>query len=232
MTLQVDGGSSLLRNDSSPSEFPVMTLTGIIDEICNRVNDPFNDNYGTRAESLFLSSLYENLSDERFTPFDYHGLVGKNIILTGSEDKRVFDVLSLDNDIDNSDSDLDGLSSNTGRRYINRINAIVSYDVSSQSDISTRKFVPISIEEANRIATDSELEPIYGEVYWYMIAENLYFHPSPSEDMRNVKFVIEYIHTGDNYIGSEDICRKFSIPYILACIDTATGKLLQEVNLA
>ena len=90
MTLQVDGETSLLRNDGNPNEFPIMTLAGIIDEICNRVNDPFNDNYGTRAESLFLFSLYENLSDERFTPFDYHGLVGKNVILTGNDDKRIF----------------------------------------------------------------------------------------------------------------------------------------------
>ena len=230
MTLQVDGETSLLRNDGNPNEFPIMTLAGIIDEICNRVNDPFNDNYGTRAESLFLFSLYENLSDERFTPFDYHGLVGKNVILTGNDDKRIFDVLSLDNDIDDSDNVQDNVSSTTSRRYIHKINTIVSHNLSEND--SPRKFVPISIEEANRIATDPELEPIYGEVYWYMIAENLYFHPSPTEDMRDMRFVIEYIHTGDNYIGTEDICRKFSIPYISACMDTATGKLLQEVNLA
>jgi len=224
MTLQVDGATSLLRQDSA-SDAPSMALSGIVDEICNRVNDPFNDNYGTRAEALFLASLYENLSDERFTPFDYHGLIGKNIINTGVDDERILDVLSLNNDID-------GSGNNAGRRYINRINAIVSYSVSNNDvDGSSRKFVPISIEEANRISTDPELEPIYGEVYWYMIAENLYFHPSPTEDMRNLKFVIEYIHTGDYYDGDEDMCLKFSIPYILACMDTATGKLLQEVNL-
>ena len=223
MTLQVDGATSLLRTDNS-SAAPSMALSGIVDEICNRVNDPFNDNYGTRAEALFLASLYENLSDERFTPFDYHGLIGKNIINTGSDDSRLLDVLSLNNDID-------GSGNNAGRRYINRINAIVSHNA-SESDPASRKFVPISIEEANRISTDPELEPIYGEVYWYMIAENLYFHPSPTEDMRNLKFVIEYIHTGDYYDGGEDMCLKFSIPYILACMDTATGKLLQEVNLA
>ena len=225
-TLQIDGGNALLRKDNSSSA-PSMGLTAIVDEICNRVNDPFNDNYGTRAEALFLASLYENLSDERFTPFDYHGLIGKNIINTGTDDFRFLDVLTLDNDVD-------GSSNEAGRRYINRINAIVSYSA-SESDPKSRKFVPISIEEANRISTDPELEPIFGEVYWYMIAENLYFHPSPTEDMRNLKFVIEYIHTGDYYgagDGNEDMCLKFSIPYILACMDTATGKLLQEVNLA
>ena len=222
MTLQVDGATSLLRTDNS-SEAPSMALSGIVDEICNRVNDPFNDNYGTRAEALFLASLYENLSDERFTPFDYHGLIGKNTVVTGSNDYRTFDVLSINNDIDGRGSE--------AKRYINRINNIVSSDV-SEDNTATRKFVPISIGEANRIATDPELEPVYGEVYWYMIAENLYFHPSPSEDMRGLSFVIEYIHTGDAYSGSEDICLKFSIPYILACMDTATGKLLQEVNLA
>ncbi len=225
MTLQVDGATSLLRTDSSDAA-PSMALSGIVDEICNRVNDPFNDNYGTRAEALFLASLYENLSDERFTPFDYHGLIGKNVVHTGTEDKRVFDVLSIDNDIDQ----FPPTSDQGQRRYINRINGIVSFNASLNP--GSRKFVPISIEEANRISTDTDLEPIFGEVYWYMIAENLFFHPSPTEDMRGLIFVIEYIHTGDSYDGSEDMCLKFSIPYILACMDTATGKLLQEVNLA
>ncbi len=220
--LQVDGGTALLRGDNTYSA-PSMELSSIVDEICNRVNDPFNDNYGTRAEALFLASIYENLSDERFTPFDYHGLIGKNIVNTSTEDNRSFDVLSLNNDVDGSSS--------AYQRYIHRINAIVSYNA-SESDPQSRKFVPISIEEANRISTDPELEPIFGEVYWYMIAENLYFHPSPTEDMRNLKFVIEYVHTGGYYWGSEDMCLKFSIPYILFCMDTATGKLLQEVNLA
>ena len=47
----------------------------------------------------------------------------------------------------------------------------------SEKNPFTRKFVPIDTSEANRIATDADLEPIRGEVYWYIAGDRLYFHP-------------------------------------------------------
>lgn len=215
--IQAAGGEGLLREYGSLVN-PTMILSAIVDEICNRVNDPFNDNYATRAESLFLLSLYDNIADERFTPFDYNGLVGKHPVYTGASDTRVIDLLGDDNELETNS-------------YIIKINTIVSTEI-SENNTATRKFVPISIEEANRIATDPDLEPIFGEVYWYMIGQNLYFHPSPSENMKNLRFVIEYIHSGEMYSENQDMCTLFSIPYLSSCMDIATGKLLQEINLS
>ena len=117
---------------------------------------------------------------------------------------------------------------------------IVSQDISTahpnistiQPNLSARKYVPIDISEANRIATDADLEPIVGEVYWYIAGDRLYLHPSPSENMRGQNFIIEYLIGLSDFRTTEDMLKYFSITYVYDAIDVATGKLLSEIGLA
>ena len=101
----------------------------------------------------------------------------------------------------------------------------------SEANPHTRKFVPIDTSEANRIATDADLEPIRGEVYWYIAGDRLYFHPSPQEDMRHINFIIEYLIGFRNFNDTEDMLDHFSAVYIYDAIDVTTGKLLSEIGL-
>ena len=200
-----------------------MRLDEIVTEICKRVNDPFEDNYADRARELFVASVYQGYKDPKYTKFDYHGLVGNRNFSTGRQDKKSYRIFGENNEI----------SGDTGnfRRYILDIIDVVSEEV-SETNPRTRKFVPIDTSEANRIATDRDLEPIHGEVYWYIAGDRLYFHTSPQESMRFVNFIIEYLIGLKNFRDNEDMLDHFSAVYIYDAIDVATGKLLAEIGLA
>ena len=200
-----------------------MRLDEIVTEICKRVNDPFEDNYAERARELFVASVYQGYKDPKYTKFDYYGLVGTRNFSTGGENKKSYRIFGDNNEI----------SGDTGnfRRYILDIIDVVSEEVSEKND-RTRKFVPIDTSEANRIATDEDLEPIRGEVYWYIAGDRLYFHASPQESMRGINFIIEYLIGLKNFRDTEDMLDHFSAVYIYDAIDVATGKLLAEIGLA
>ena len=195
-----------------------MALSDIVSEICKRVNDPFEDNYQDRARDLFVASVFQGLDDPRWTKFDYHGIVGAEDFSTGGEDQRSYNVLGIDNEIDEG-------------KFIVNILDIVSQDVSGSNDL-TRKFVPIDTSEANRTATDEELEPIVGEVYWYLVGTKLYFHPNPAESMKELSFIIEYLVNPETFQTDENILELYSVAYVYNAIDSAVGKLLAEIGLA
>jgi hypothetical protein len=90
----------------------------------------------------------------------------------------------------------------------------------------------IDTSEANRIATDAELEPIIGEVYWYMAGQKLYFHPSPNENMQNLQYIIEYLVNPKTFQNNENMLDFFSVAYVYDAIENAVGKLLAEIGLA
>jgi len=203
-----------------------MRLDEIVTEICKRVNDPFEDNYAERARELFVASVYQGYKDPKYTKFDYHGLVGNRNFSTSTANKKSYRIFGDNNEI----------SGDTGsfRRYILDIIDVVSQEV-SEDNLNTRtysrKFVPIDTSEANRIATDADLEPIRGEVYWYIAGDRLYFHPSPGQSMRFLNFIIEYLIGFRNFRETEDMLDHFSAVYIYDAIDVTTGKLLTEIGL-
>ena len=213
----------MLITSTSPKT-PTMRLDEIVTEICKRVNDPFEDNYADRARELFVASAYQGIKDPKWTKFDYHGLVGTRNFSNGREDNRILKIFGTNNDIT---GDINPLSS----RYIIDIIDIVSQEI-SEVNPRTRKYVPIDTSEANRITTDADLEPIRGEVYWYIAGDRLYFHPSPQEDMRHQNFIIEYLVGLRDFHIHEDMLRFFSVTYVYDAIDVATGKLLSEIGLA
>ena len=201
-----------------------MQLDEIVTEICKRVNDPFEDNYAERARELFVASIYQGYKDPKYTKFDYHGLVGSRQFSTGNQDKKSYRIFGTGNEISGDSGNF--------RRYILDIIDVVSQEVSEKNPY-TRKFVPIDTNEANRIATDAELEPIRGEVYWYIAGDRLYFHPSPQDgySMRGINFIIEYLIGFRNFRTNEDMLDHFSAVYIYDAIDVTTGKLLSEIGL-
>ena len=195
-----------------------MTLDDIVTEICQRVNDPFRDNYEARARELFVASVFQGLDNQKWTKFDYHGIVGSIEKSTGTEDLVSLNVLGSNNDLD------DG-------KFIVNILDVVSKSI-SESETETRKFVPIDLSEANRIATDVDLEPAIGEVYWYLLGTNMYFHSNPEEDMTGLKFIVEYLVNPETFQESENMLEFYSVAYVYDAIDIATGKLLAEIGLA
>ena len=205
-----------------PRTTSTMRLDEIVAEICKRVNDPFQDNYKDRARELFIATAYQTLRDPKWTKFDYHGFVGKRVFNNGSADRRRFKVFGTNNDIT-------GDSGNYSRRVIDIVD-IVSREI-SEANPHTRKYVPIDTSEANRIATDKELEPIVGEVYWYIVGDTLYLHPSPEEDMKLQSFIIEHLVSPLDFHYEDDMLNFFSAIYIYDSIDSATGKLLAEIGL-
>ena len=199
-----------------------MRLDEIVTEICKRVNDPFEDNYAERARELFVASVYQGYKDPKYTKFDYHGLVGSRQFSTATQNKKSYSIFGDNNEISGDPA--------SSRRYILDIIDVVSQEV-SEANPHTRKFVPIDTSEANRIATDADLEPIRGEVYWYIAGDRLYFHPSPQEDMRFINFIIEYLIGFKSFGDTEDMLDHFSAVYIYDAIDVTTGKLLSEIGL-
>ena len=203
---------------TDPTGVQTMPLGDIITEICQRVNDPFKDNYSDRARDLFIASVYQQISDPKYTRFDYQGVINAASFSTGSSNIVSLSVDKINNQV------------REGHLIVNIID-IVS-DNLSEDNSQTRKFVRIDLSEANRIATDTELEPIFGEVYWYFVGNVLYFHPSPTEDMRQLVFLIEYMANPQTWKEDEDMLGFYSVAYIYDAIDMATGKLLAEIGLS
>ena len=201
-----------------------MVLGDIVSEICKRVNDPFEDNYADRARELFVASVFQGLNDPKWTKFDYHGIVGSKEISTGDgDDDTLGDIRSLDV-LGSANGLEDG-------KFIVNILDVVSKSV-SEAETATRKFVPIDTSEANRIATDVDLEPIVGEVYWYLVGTKMYFHPNPNELMTELQFIIEYLVNPETFQTTENMLVFYSVAYVYDAIDVATGKLLAEIGLA
>ena len=212
-----------MRITESTPRTATMRLDEIVTEICKRVNDPFEDNYQDRARELFIATVYQGIKDPKWTKFDYHGLVGSRVFSNGNVDKRILRIFGRNNEITGD--------SHPYFRNVIDILDIVSQEI-SEANPYTRKYVPIDISEANRIATDVELEPIVGEVYWYIAGNRLYFHPSPGENMRRQNFIIEYLVSPLDFHYQADMLEFFSVIYIYESIDSATGKLLAEIGLA
>ena len=175
---------------------------------------------------MFVASAFQGLNNPRWTKFDYHGIVGTVEISTADGagdtlgDLRQLDVLGSTNDLENG-------------KFIVNILDVVSQSISVEdAPDTTRKFVPIDTSEANRIATDVDLEPISGEVYWYLVGTKMYFHPNPDEDMKNVDFIIEYLVNPETFQEVENMLDLYSVAYVYDAIDVATGKLLAEIGLA
>ena len=201
----------------------IMQLDEIVTEICKRVNDPFEDNYADLARELFRASVHQSYKDPKYTKFDYHGLVGTRNFSTGGENKKSYRIFGENNEISGDKGNF--------KRYILDIIDIVSQEVSEKNP-RTRKFVPIDTSEANRIATDADLEPIRGEVYWYIAGDRLYFHSSPQESMQGLSFIIEYLISFTSFRDTDDMLDHFSAAYRYDAIDATTGKLLAEIGLA
>jgi hypothetical protein len=217
--------TGILVTDTYPQRTPKMRLDEIVTEICKRVNDPFEDNYADRARELFVASAYQGIKDPKWTKFDYHGLVGARNFSNENEDNRIFKIFGTNNDITGD------APNDPKRRYVMDIVDVVSQEISEKNP-HTRKYVPIDTSEANRIATDEDLEPIRGEVYWYIAGDRLYFHPSPGESMRRQNFIIEYLVNPRDFHINDDMLSLFSITYVYDAIDVTTGKLLAEIGLA
>jgi hypothetical protein len=78
-----------------------MALDKIVTEICQRANDPFEDNYQDRARELFIASVFQQINDTKWTRFDYHGLVGSEEFNTAvGADERQYIVLGKNNEIE------------------------------------------------------------------------------------------------------------------------------------
>ena len=210
---------------TSTKALQTMALEDIVKEICQRVNDPYEDNYQDRARELFIASAFQQINDAKWTRFDYHGIIQSQEYSTGLDDARSYGILGRFPNISGTPLP------HTFAKYIVNIIDVVSADLSENNE-ATRKFVPIDISEANRIATDEDLEPIVGEVYWYMVGQKIYFHPNPTEDMKNLKFIIEFLANPYTFQEDEDMLLYYSVAYIYEAIDVATGKLLAEIGLA
>ena len=65
-----------------------------------------------------------------------------------------------------------------------------------------------------------------------MVGTKLYFHPNPSESMKELSFIIEYLVNPETFQTDENILELYSVAYVYNAIDSAVGKLLAEIGLA
>lgn len=225
------------------------TFGGAVKEICARVNDPDQIAYKDRAGRLLMATLVQTaIKSEEYTTIDYPGLVGRQDfsastlmnteelepVTAGGSTLRMR--LSPIQENQSTDEDPDSSANPYWQHNDNIIKVLNIVSQTLDEDFAaTRKFVEITIEEANKIAVDSELEPIFGEVYWWVLGKELYFHPSPGEAFDSVKFIMEFLENPSYvedglFYDNHFLTSSFSLGYIYDCMDLTVTRLMAEIQ--
>jgi len=139
-----------------------MTFDEITTEICSRVNDPDQDTYGDRAEQLIHEAISALAKSGEYTKDDIPGLILAKTINTAELNLPYqIRIYGTTNDLNNN----------------NVLKILGITDNPDRIGSPALKFIPISLEEYGRISSDSELDPLLDEVFYYEHGDYLRFFP-------------------------------------------------------
>ncbi len=191
-----------------------MTFDDITTEICTRVNDPLKDTYGDRAEQLVYEGISMLAKSGEFGEEDIPGLIKtKGIEIDELTHPYQINVYGASNDLDNKNV-LKIIGITDDPNYIER-------------STSTFKFIRITIEEYNRLATDTELNPFSDELFYWEINNFLRFFPI--DRLTNQYIFVHYIVAPEEYVDTDELVGIYSKSFIYQVINYATKQIRAEI---
>lgn len=182
-----------------------MTLEAIKREIGKKLGDPDLQKYRGVVQDAFTDSIISLLNLEQYTQEEVFSLV-KRIACVTVEDGQEIPFTTDASDVDTTTDSIKILSvvgaAGTGNQFLRK-----------------------TPEEIDRIKTDSELDTWTSEVFWYLVANKIFFHPAEVAEPEDL--LVQYIAEPDfsGWANATDIESEFRLTFIKRAIGLAVSLL-------
>lgn len=192
---------------SSPKSF---TFNQVKSEVLTRVNDPLGDTYSDRAKEL----IYEGICSIALGGYSRDGypLIAKT---------ESYNVAASGHPIQVS-----GFSSALSSSPLKIVSIVDEQAVAGLYGGQTYKFIPIGLDEYNRLFDQNEY-PFSDEIFYYREGDYIKLYPlERAGDVGSI--LINYIGSPDDYGDSDVMTDGYSLDFLYKVVDYSVGRIRQE----
>ena len=186
------------------------TFDQVKSEVLTRINDPLGDTYSDRAKEL----IYEGICSLGLGGYSRDGypLIAKtesyNVIVSGHPIQ------------------ISGASSVLSSQVLKIISIVDEQAVSGAAGIQTYKFIPIGLDEYNRLFDQDEY-PFADEIFYYREGDFIKFYPlERTGDVGSI--LINYIAAPNDYGDSDVMTDGYSLDFLYKVVDYSVGRIREE----
>jgi len=186
------------------------TFNQVKSEVLTRINDPLGDTYSDRAKEL----IYEGICSLALGGYSRDGypLIAKtesyNVIVSGHPIQ------------------ISGSSSVLSSQVLKIISIVDEQAVSGAAGIQTYKFIPIGLDEYNRLFDQDEY-PFADEIFYYREGDFIKFYPlERTGDVGSI--LINYIAAPNDYGDSDIMTDGYSLDFLYKVVDYSVGRIREE----
>ena len=186
------------------------TFDQVKSEVLTRINDPLGDTYSDRAKEL----IYEGICSLALGGYSRDGypLIAKtesyNVIVSGHPIQ------------------ISGSSSVLSSQVLKIISIVDEQAVSGALGVQTYKFIPIGLDEYNRLFDQDEY-PFADEIFYYREGDFIKFYPlERTGDVGSI--LINYIAAPNDYGDSDVMTDGYSLDFLYKVVDYSVGRIREE----
>tara|TARA_R110002110_G_scaffold101300_1_gene257424 strand:+ start:1339 stop:1953 length:615 start_codon:yes stop_codon:yes gene_type:complete len=186
------------------------TFDQVKSEVLTRINDPLGDTYSDRAKEL----IYEGICSLALGGYSRDGypLIAKTESYNVSESGHPIQI--------------SGSSSVLSSQVLKIISIVDEQAVSGALGVQTYKFIPIGLDEYNRLFDQDEY-PFADEIFYYREGDFIKLYPvGRVGDVGSI--LINYIASPNNYGDSDVMTNGYSLDFLYKVVDYSVGRIMQE----
>lgn len=186
------------------------TFDQVKSEVLTRINDPLGDTYSDRAKEL----IYEGICSLALGGYSRDGypLIAKTESYNVPESGHPIQI--------------SGSSSDLSSQVLKIISIVDEQSISGTFGYQLYKFIPIGLDEYNRLFTQDE-HPFDDEIFYYREGDFIKFYPL--DRAYNVgSILINYIAAPNDYGDSDVMTDGYSLDFLYKVVDYSVGRIMQE----
>jgi len=186
------------------------TFDQVKSEVLTRVNDPLGDTYSDRAKEL----IYEGICSLALGGYSRDGypLIAKT---------ESYNVATSGHPIQ-----ISGSSSVLSSPVLKIVSIVDEQAVSGAAGAQTYKFIPIGLDEYNRLFDQDEY-PFADEIFYYREGDYIKLYPlETAGDVGSI--LINYIASPDDYGDSDVMTYGYSLDFLYKVVDYSVGRIREE----
>ena len=186
------------------------TFNQVKSEVLTRVNDPLGDTYSDRAKEL----IYEGICSLALGGYSRDGypLIAKTESYNVAESGHPIQV--------------SGSSSVLSSSPLKIVSIVDEQAVAGLYGGQTYKFIPIGLDEYNRLFDQNEY-PFSDEIFYYREGDYIKLYPlERAGDVGSI--LINYIGSPDDYGDSDVMTDGYSLDFLYKVVDYSVGRIREE----
>ena len=198
---------SIATEAVSPKSF---TFNQVKSEVLTRVNDPLGDTYSNRAKEL----IYEGICSLALGGYSRDGYP----LIAKTESYNVAD--------SGHPIQVSGSSSALSSSPLKIVSIVDEQAVAGLYGGQTYKFIPIGLDEYNRLFDQNEY-PFSDEIFYYREGDYIKLYPlERAGDVGSI--LINYVASPDDYGDSDVMTDGYSLDFLYKVVDYSVGRIRQE----